>query len=96
MARYEFCSMKCQNIGGAIAKKNDGVIPKMAGSLNTDVERQAIVDARIQLAEALDQVGIMPAFENLEPAQIDVIVKAVVIGFQASVHRQCSTGKVPF
>lgn len=84
------------DIGGAIAKKNDGVIPKMAGSLNTDVERQAIVDARFQLAEALEQVGLMPAFENLEPAQIDVIVRAVVIGFQASVHRQCSTGKVPF
>jgi hypothetical protein len=89
--------MICQKIGGAIAKKNDGVIPKMAGSLNTDVERQAIVDARIQLAEALNSIpGLMAHFENLEPAQIDTIVKAVVIGFQASVHRQCSMGAVPF
>lgn len=68
----------------------------MPGKLNTDVERQAIVDARIQLAEVLEKHGLMAAFENLEPAQIDEIVSSVVIGFQASVHRQCSSGKVPF
>jgi len=69
----------------------------MAGSLNTDVEKQAIVDCRIQLAEALMAIpGLMAHFENLEPGQIDTITRAVVIGFQASVHRQCSTGKVPF
>ena len=62
----------------------------------TDVERHAVVDARYQLAEALQELGLMPHFENLEPEQIDKITTAVVIGFQASVHRQCSKGDVPF
>lgn len=101
--------MPCQNLGRVIAAQNDGNIArdlqfsfyddeqgKQRTMALTDVEQQAIVDARYQLAQALTDAGLMQHFENLDAAVIDKITTAVVIGFQASVHRQCSKGEVPF
>ena len=86
--------MICLHIGGAIATKNDGRIEKTMAL--SDIEERAVVDAREQLAEALQRQGVMQHFENFTPEQIDDIVKAVVIGFQASVHRAMGRGEVPF
>jgi hypothetical protein len=90
---YVFCSMPCVRIGEAIAKSNGGKIEKMALS---DIENHAIVDARLQLWEAAQRVGIADHIEKMSPEQIDDLVKSVVIGFQASIQRAMGRGEVPF
>lgn len=62
----------------------------------SDVENKAIIDAREQLAGALERTGLMKHFENCSVEQIDDIVRSVVIGFQASVQRAMGRGEVPF
>ena len=93
---YEMCSKACQDVGGWIGRTN-GVKGKIEGTqMLADIELRAITDAREQLAEALQRQGLMPAFENCTPEQIDDIIKSVVIGFQASVQRAYGRGEVPF
>ena len=91
---YEFCSRKCQNVGALIASKHMGRIDNTVAL--SDIEQRAIVDARTQFAEAVERQGLMPAFFNCTPEQIDDIIKAVVTGFQASVQRAMGRGEVPF
>ena len=86
--------MLCLRIGEHIAHCNQhGKIEKMALS---DIEEKAVVDARLQLWEAAQRVGIADHVEKMSPEQIDDLVKSVVIGFQASVWRAMGRGEVPF
>jgi Family of unknown function (DUF6511) len=48
---YRFCSMRCLDAGAALAGRNSGMIDK------TDMERQAIRDARRFFAEALTRIS---------------------------------------
>ncbi len=62
----------------------------------TDMEQKAIVDARRFFAEALTELGLMEAFHDRNPENIDQIIEACVDGFQDSMQRQSLNGDVPF
>jgi hypothetical protein len=87
---FRFCSTRCQNAGAALAERYHGMIDK------TDLERQAIKDARRQLAEVLTELGLMEHFLDLDAEQIDRLIEAVIDGFQASMQRQALNDDVPF
>jgi hypothetical protein len=79
---YRFCSMTCLNIGTALAKENFGVIDK------SPRERQAIKDARRNLAETLTELGLMQPFFNRSADDIDRIIESCIDGFRASIVKQ--------
>lgn len=62
----------------------------------TDMETRAIFEARRNLAEALTEMGLMDAFFDRSPADIDCLIEACVDGFQTSMQRQSDAGDVPF
>jgi hypothetical protein len=87
---YRFCSLRCQGAGAALAGKSNGMIDK------TDMEQQAIKDARRLFAEALTELGLMEHFFDLSAAQIDRLIEAAVDGFQESMQRQALNDDVPW
>jgi hypothetical protein len=87
---YRFCSLRCLNAGAAIAGRQGGMIDK------TEMERQAIKDARRPLAEALTELGLMQHFLDLSAEQIDQLIEAAVDGFQQSMQCQALNDDVPW
>lgn len=82
--------MRCLDAGAALAGRNDGMIDK------TDMERQAIRDARRFFAEALTDLGLMEPFQDRSAAEIDRLIEACIDGFQHSMQRQSLNDDVPF
>ncbi len=62
----------------------------------TDMEIQAIKEARRFFAEAMTELGLMAQFHDRGAADIDQIIEACVDGFQDSMLRQSRLGDVPF
>jgi Family of unknown function (DUF6511) len=89
-ATYRFCSLRCLNAGAAIAGRQNGVIDK------TEMEQQAIKNARRPFAEALTELGLMEHFFDLSAEQIDQLIEAAVDGFQESMRRQALNDDLPF
>jgi hypothetical protein len=87
---YRFCSLRCLDAGAAIAGRRNGMIDK------TEMEQQAIKDARRLFAEALTELGLMEHFFDLSAEQIDRLIEAAVDGFQESMPRQALNEDVPF
>src|SRR5918999_4270377 len=87
---YQFCSLRCLDAGAAIARRHGGVIDK------TDMEQQAIRDARRPFAEALTELGLMQHFFDLSAERIDQLIEAAIDGFQESVQRQTLNEDVPW
>ena len=87
---YRFCSMRCLDAGSALAGRNNGMIDK------TDMEQQAIRDARRFFAEALTELGLMQPFHDRSAADIDRLIEACIDGFQDSMQRQAMNDDVPF
>jgi hypothetical protein len=87
---YRFCSPPCQGAGAALVGRQGGVIDK------TDLEQQAIKDARRLFAEALTELGLMEHFFDLSAEQIDRLIEAAVDGFQESMQRQALNDDIPF
>jgi hypothetical protein len=87
---YRFCSMRCLHAGSAMAGRNNGMIDK------SDMEKQAIRDARRFFAEALTELGLMASFEDRSAAEIDRLIEACVDGFQDSMQRQALNDDLPF
>ena len=87
---YRFCSMRCLDVGAALARRNKGLIDK------TDMEKTAIKDARRFFAEALTELGLMEAFFDRKPEEIDQLIEACVDGFQESMQSQSLNGEIPF
>jgi hypothetical protein len=87
---HRFCSLRCQNLGSALAMENNGMIDK------TDMEKRAIADARHFLAEVLTEMDLMDPFLSLTKEEIDRIIEACVDGFQDSMLRQSNAGVIPY
>jgi hypothetical protein len=87
---YRFCSLRCQGAGAAIAGKYSGMIDK------TDMEKQAIKDARRPFAEILTELGLMEHFFDLTAEQIDLLIETAVDGFQQSMQGQALNDDLPF
>jgi hypothetical protein len=81
---HRFCSMACCDVGGALARRSNGVIDK------TPMEERAIKEARRPLAEVLVELNLMAPFHDRGAAEIDRIIEACVDGFQASMQRQAA------
>ncbi len=62
----------------------------------SDMEKQAIRDARRFFAEALTELGLMASFEDRSAAEIDRLIEACVDGFQDSMQRQALNDDLPF
>ena len=62
----------------------------------TDMEQQAIQDARQNFAEALAELGLMDPFHDRTAEEIDRLIEAAIDGFQASMQRQSLNGDLPF
>lgn len=54
----------------------------------TDMEKQAIKDARRNFAEILAELGLMAPFHDRSAAEIDRLIEACIDGFQESMQRQ--------
>lgn len=74
--------MACLMAGSGQAIWNDGMIDK------TDMEAQAIKDARRPFAEVLAELGLMEPFFGRNPDEIDRIIEACIDGFQDLMRRQ--------
>ena len=81
--------MGCLDAGAALAMRSNGMIDK------TDMERQAIKDARRFFAEALTELGLMAPFHDRSAEEIDRLIEACIDGFQESMQRQARE-QVPF
>jgi Family of unknown function (DUF6511) len=79
---YGFCSMRCQQVGAAIARRSNGMIDKTAR------ETQAIRDARHPFAEALTALGLMEPFLHRTAEEIDRLIEAAITGYVESMLRQ--------
>ena len=79
---HRFCSLRCQDVGSAIAQRNNGMIDKTAR------ETRAIRDARMLFAEALTDLGLMEPFFNRTAADIDRLIEAAVTGYVDSMLAQ--------
>jgi len=62
----------------------------------TEMEQQAIKDARRRFAEALTELGLMEHFFDLGAEQIDQLIEAAVDGFQQSIQCQALNDDVPW
>ncbi len=62
----------------------------------TEMEKQAIKDARKFFAEALTELGLMDHFAERTGEEIDQLITAAVDGFQASMQRQSLDDGIPF
>ncbi|MGH6896492.1 MAG: DUF6511 domain-containing protein [Geminicoccaceae bacterium] len=87
---YQFCSLRCLDAGAALAARRSGMIDK------TEMEQQAIKDARRPFAEALTELGLMEHFFDLSAEQIDQLIEAAVDGFQQSMQCQALNDDLPF
>jgi hypothetical protein len=87
---FQFCSLRCQGAGAALAGRQGGMIDK------TEMEQQAIKDARRPFAEALIELGLMEEFFDLSAEQIDELIEAAVDGFQQSMQCQALNEDLPF
>jgi len=79
---HRFCSLRCQDVGSAIAQRNNGMIDKTAR------EARAIRDARMLFAEALTDLGLMEPFFHRTAADIDRLIEAAVTGYVDSMLEQ--------
>jgi len=81
---HRFCSRCCQDVGSAIAQRNNGMIDKTAR------EAQAIRDARVLFAEALTDLGLMEPFFHRSAEDIDRLIEAAVTGYVDSMQDQAA------
>jgi hypothetical protein len=62
----------------------------------TELEANAIKAARRPFAEAIEELGLMPAFEGRSAAEIDRIIEACVDGFRDAMGRLALSDDLPF
>ena len=62
----------------------------------TDMEQQAIKDARQNFAEVLTELDLMAPFHDRTAEEIDRLIEAAIDGFQSSMQRQSLNGDIPF
>jgi hypothetical protein len=72
-------------MGSDLALRNNGMIDK------TNLETQAIKEARRPFAEALTELGLIAPFFDRSSEDIDRLIEACIDGFQESLQRQAAT-----
>jgi hypothetical protein len=85
--------MKCQDGIAAICKIDGGV---MAQRTLSQMERKALLEARVNLAEALKRLGLVEHFMNVQPEHIDWLILEIWNGVRESMQRQSLQGDIPF
>lgn len=62
----------------------------------TQMERQAIIDARRPLWDVAKELGLQDTFVNLSPEQYDVFIYSVWLAVRTSMIQQSASGEIPF
>lgn len=91
--QYACCGLICSEVTLKLVIMGKGIMP---ANTITQMEQQAIRDAKIQTAEALTEIGALEAF-NSQPAQnMEYLIYKIWLGLRASMKRQSDAGEIPF
>lgn len=86
---YHLCSMDCQTATMLLAGET-GHMPVL-----THMEKQAAIDSRRALYEALVRMGVASSFDGKTAEEIDALIQDIVVAWRASMTRQSNAGEVP-
>lgn len=91
--QYACCGLLCSEVALKLVTMGKGIMP---ANTITQMEQQAIRDAKTQVFEALTEIGAVEAF-NDQPAQnMEYLIYKIWTGLRASMKRQSDAGEIPF
>lgn len=91
--QYACCGLACSDAALKIVVRCRGTMP---ANTITQMEQQAIRDAKQQLFEALTEIGALDTF-NAQPAQnMEYMIYKIWQGVRLSMQRQSAAGEIPF
>jgi hypothetical protein len=91
--QYACCGLACSDAALKMVIAGRGT---MAGNTITQMEQQAIRDAKAQLFEGLTEIGSAEAFNNQTPQNMEFLIYKIWQGVRASMQRQSAAGEIPF
>lgn len=91
--QYACCGLLCSDAALKIVTRCRGIMPD---NTITQMEQQAIRDAKQQLFEALTEIGALEAFNEQPPQNIEYMIYKIWQGVRVSMQRQSAAGEIPF